>query len=112
MSKQSRSLNTMSNSALTCWQDSGKSWRMAKEKMLKTFQARSRSWAAKNGISGPQAFLRYVMLSYLEALGQVSSDFVFKGGNLLWVYIETPRATVDLDLATLTLESHAAVRRM
>ena len=82
---------------------------MPKEK-IRTFLGKSRSWASKRGLFGPQAFLRYVMLTYLDSLTRISSDFVFKGGNLLWLYIETPRATVDLDLATITAISHTAVK--
>lgn len=82
---------------------------MPKEKM-KTFLGKARSWASKRGLFGPQAFLRYVMLTYLDSLAKISPDFVFKGGNLLWLYIETPRATVDLDLATLTATNHEAVK--
>lgn len=82
---------------------------MPKEK-IKTFLGKSRSWASRRGLFGPQAFLRYVMLTYLDSLTRISSDFVFKGGNLLWLYIDTPRATIDLDLATITATSHAAVK--
>lgn len=52
------------------------------------------------------------MLLYLEGVLQVNTDFVFKGGNLLWHYIQTPRETVDLDLATLTLNSHLEVKKV
>jgi len=31
--------------------------------------------------------------------------------NLLWVYIKTPRATVDVDFVTKTLASHESVRK-
>jgi hypothetical protein len=82
---------------------------MPKEK-VKTFLGKARSWASKRGLFGPQAFLRYVILTYLDSLTKISSDFVFKGGNLLWLYIETPRATVDLDLATITATNHKAVK--
>ena len=75
-----------------------------------TFLENSRSWASRRGLFGSQAFLRYVMLTYLDSLTRISSDFVFKGGNLLWLYIDTPRATIDLDLATITATRHAAVK--
>ena len=52
------------------------------------------------------------MLTYLESLNQISRDFVFKGGNLLWVYIGTPRATTDLDLATMSLRNHDEVGKI
>jgi len=51
-----------------------------------------------------------VILRFTENLNQVTDDFVFKGGNLLWVYIDTPRTTTDLDLATLKSSSHGRVR--
>jgi hypothetical protein len=71
-----------------------------------------RSWASKNNQHGKQAFQKYMMLLFLEGLQKISSDFVFKGGNLLWHYIETPRETVDLDLITLTLDSHLEVKKV
>jgi len=72
--------------------------------------AEARSWATKRGLFGAQAFLRYVILRFTENLNESTNDFVFKGGNLLWVYINTPRATTDLDLATLHAASHTKVR--
>ena len=78
----------------------------------KSILAEARGWALKNKLFGNQAFLRYVMLRFVENLSQVSNDFVFKGGNLLWVYISTPRATIDLDLATITENSHDRVREI
>jgi hypothetical protein len=78
----------------------------------KSVLAEARSWAAKKKLFGAQAFLRYVILNFAENLNQVSDEFVFKGGNLLWVYIATPRATIDLDLATLTTDSHSRVRQL
>lgn len=78
----------------------------------KSILAEARAWAAKNKIFGAQAFLRYVILSFTENLNRVSDEFVFKGGNLLWIYISTPRATIDLDLATLNADSHSWVRKM
>jgi hypothetical protein len=76
----------------------------------KSVLAEARSWATRRKLFGTQAFLRYVIFRFAENLNQVSDDFVFKGGNLLWVYIDTPRATTDLDLATLKTNSHARVR--
>jgi hypothetical protein len=78
----------------------------------KTILATARSWATKKKLFGTQAFLRFVILRYIENLNQVSDDFVFKGGNLLWVYIATPRATIDLDLATLKSNSHERVKKL
>lgn len=77
----------------------------------KTVLAKAKTWALKKKIFGAQAFFRYVIFCFAENLNQVSDDFVFKGGNLLWVYIGTPRATVDLDLITLEANSHEEVRK-
>jgi hypothetical protein len=51
------------------------------------------------------------MMTFVENLNAISDDFVFKGGNLLWLYIKTPRATVDIDFVTKTLKSHDAVKQ-
>lgn len=83
-----------------------------RSKAKKTVLARARAWAQKRKLFGPQAFLRFVMLSFVENINQVTSDFVFKGGNLLWIYIGTPRSTIDLDLATQTTNTHAQVRKL
>ena len=82
--------------------------------MTKTMSvvALAKQWAVKKRLFGTQAFLRYVILTFTECLNQVSDEFVFKGGNLLWVYIATPRATIDLDLATLQTTSHSKVRKL
>lgn len=80
--------------------------------MAKNFLSRARSWAARNKLLGPQAFLKYVIFTYLDALNRVSDEFVFKGGNLLWAYIRTPRATVDLDLSTLAEADDRRVRKL
>ena len=71
---------------------------MAKDNV--TFIARGRRWAKENNLHGPKAFLRFVMMTFVENLNAISSDFVFKGGNLLWLYIKTPRTTVDIDFVT------------
>lgn len=70
----------------------------------------AKKWANKNKLVGPQAFLRFVMFHFVEKLSETSNDFVFKGGNLLWVYIATPRATIDLDFVTLKSKSDEPVR--
>ncbi len=72
--------------------------------------ALAKKWAVKNKLNGPQAFLRYVMFHFVEKSSETSDDFVFKGGNLLWVYIATPRATIDLDFVTLKSKSDKTVR--
>ena len=78
----------------------------------KSTLAQARSWATKRGLFGAQVFLKYVILSFAENLNRVSDEVVFKGGNLLWVYIDTPRATTDLDLATLNINSHMLAKEL
>ncbi len=77
----------------------------------KNFLARARSWTTKHKLSGPHAFLRFVMMTFVEQLNETSDEFVFKGGNLLWMYIKTPRSTVDLDFVTKTFANHSDVRK-
>jgi hypothetical protein len=72
--------------------------------------ALAKKWAFKNKLNGPQAFLRFVMFHFVELLSETSDDFVFKGGNLLWVYIATPRATIDLDFVTLKNRSDETIK--
>lgn len=57
-------------------------------------------WKKDNNQHGPTAFIRYTMLYFLHCLNKETEDFTFKGGNLLWLYINTPRPTVDLDLSS------------
>lgn len=76
-----------------------------------TFYQRAKSWAVKQELAGTSAFSRFVMMTFVDHLNQVTDEFVFKGGNLLWVYIRTPRATVDLDLVTRTMNDHDVVRK-
>lgn len=80
--------------------------------MTKTsnFLVRAKKWSETNGLKGPQGFLRYVMFHFVELLCETSDDFVFKGGNLLWAYIKTPRATIDLDFITLKSNSDETIR--
>lgn len=78
----------------------------------KSVLGEARSWATKRRLFGAQAFLKYVILCFTENLNQVSEEIIFKGGNLLWVYIGTPRATVDLDLATLKTNTHSTARKL
>ncbi|MCX6132101.1 MAG: nucleotidyl transferase AbiEii/AbiGii toxin family protein [Proteobacteria bacterium] len=80
---------------------------MAKEKL---FMAKAKSWIIKNKLHGPHAFLRFVMLVFVQRLNEASDEFIFKGGNLLWLYIQTPRSTIDADFVTRTLNDHQAVR--
>lgn len=80
--------------------------------MAKPVLVQARLWATKYKLFGSQAFLRYVMLRFLENVNQVSEDLIFKGGNLLWVYIQTPRSTIDLDLSTQAIQTHAEVKKI
>jgi predicted nucleotidyltransferase component of viral defense system len=52
-----------------------------------------------------------VIFNFVESINAVSDDFVLKGGNLLWLYIQTPRATVDLDFSTLRKRTHTEVKK-
>jgi hypothetical protein len=76
----------------------------------KSLKSKFDNWKKENDQYGKQAFPRFIMLNFLRGLENVSDEFVFKGGNLLWHYIQTPRATVDLDLSTITLKSHQSVQ--
>ena len=69
-------------------------------------------WKKENKQHGRQAFSRFIMLKFLDAISNLSDEFIFKGGNLLWHYIKTPRQTIDLDLATVKLNSHIQVREV
>ncbi|MFH1728691.1 MAG: nucleotidyl transferase AbiEii/AbiGii toxin family protein [Pseudomonadota bacterium] len=71
----------------------------------KRFVIRARNFIKQNGLKGPSGFLKYVILTYIKSINKVSEDFIFKGGNLIWYYIRTPRATVDLDLVTRSLNN-------
>jgi len=69
-------------------------------------------WKKENDQHGRQAFSRFMMLKFLDAINDISDEFVFKGGNLLWHYIKTPRQTIDLDLTTIKLNSHLQVKKI
>ena len=43
---------------------------------------------------------RFIMMKFLQRVCFASEDFIFKGGNLLWFYIKTPRETIDIDFST------------
>jgi hypothetical protein len=77
-----------------------------------SFFGRAKSWAAKQGLFGPQAFFRYVVFTYVDCLAEETDDFICKGGNLLWLYIHTPRQTVDLDLVTLKADTTERVKAL
>ncbi len=77
----------------------------------KSFMARAKAWITRNELHGPHAFLRFVMLVFVQRLNEGSDEFIFKGGNLLWLYIKTPRPTVDADFVTRSLNNHDDVKR-
>jgi predicted nucleotidyltransferase component of viral defense system len=78
----------------------------------KSFLARASSWATSQNVYGPQAFLKFVIFNFLECLNESSDEFIFKGGNLLWIYIQTPRQTIDLDLATRNLSNSDKIQSL
>ncbi len=80
------------------------------EKSKTSFRSRAKAWAAKESIHGPQAFFRFVIFTYLDCLSKSSDEFVFKGGNLLWLYIRTPRETIDLDLVTRKVRDTSKIK--
>jgi hypothetical protein len=77
-----------------------------------SFQEKFLRWRKNEGLKGPEAMSRYAFFCFVEAISFVSSDFVLKGGNLLWIYTKTPRETVDIDFSTLNLNSHKEVREV
>ena len=79
---------------------------------LETFYQKARSWAAKQNLHGASAFSRFVMMTFVDRLNHVSDEFIFKGGNLLWVYIKTSRPTVDVDLVTRSTKDHPTVKKL
>ena len=80
--------------------------------MNKRFIVRARKFIKDHKLKPPDGFLKYVIFNYVEAINKVSDKFVFKGGNLLWIYINTPRATVDLDFSTIAIDSHKEVEKI
>jgi hypothetical protein len=78
--------------------------------MSDDFWTKFQRWKKEQNQFGKQAFAKFMMLNFLDGLVNISDEFVFKGGNLLWHYIKTPRETTDLDLSTLTLASHYEVQ--
>ena len=80
-------------------------------KKSKNFLAEAKSWTSKHKLHGPHAFRRFVMLVFVDRLNKHSNEFILKGGNLLWVYINTPRATIDLDFVTAKLSEHDSVKQ-
>jgi hypothetical protein len=42
--------------------------------------ARAKAWISRNEPHGPHAFLRFVMLVFVQRLNDGSDEFIFKGG--------------------------------
>ncbi|HPI41027.1 MAG TPA: nucleotidyl transferase AbiEii/AbiGii toxin family protein [Pseudobdellovibrionaceae bacterium] len=65
------------------------------------FKKNFAKWKTETYEHGPRAMTRFVILQFVVGLQSVAPDrYIFKGGNLLWHYIKTPRSTVDVDFAT------------
>lgn len=65
------------------------------------FKKKFAKWKLDTDEHGPRAMTRYVIMLFVEGLHGIAPDrYIFKGGNLLWHYIKTPRSTVDVDFAT------------
>ncbi len=65
------------------------------------FKKNFTKWKKETAEHGPRAMTRFVLMQFVEGLQSVAPDrYIFKGGNLLWHYIKTPRSTVDVDFAT------------
>lgn len=69
---------------------------------MSKFRSNFDKWKKENNMHGPKAMNRFVMFIFLERIMNNLHDFTFKGGNLLWFYIKTPRPTVDIDLSTIS----------
>jgi predicted nucleotidyltransferase component of viral defense system len=68
-----------------------------------SFDKNFNTWKKENNLHGPMALNKYVMSLFIDDLANRFDDkYIFKGGNLLWYYIKTPRPTVDIDFATDT----------
>jgi hypothetical protein len=68
----------------------------------KTYRNRIQKFRKKYKLKKRDAHLKFILFPFVECLNAVSKEFVFKGGNLVWYYIKTPRATVDVDVVTLS----------
>ncbi len=65
------------------------------------FKKNFAKWKSETSEHGPRAMTRFVIIQFVAGLQSVAPDrYIFKGGNLLWHYIRTPRSTVDIDFAT------------
>lgn len=75
------------------------------------FKKNFAKWKIENNEHGPRAMTRFVIMQFVTRLETVAPNrYIFKGGNLLWHYIKTPRSTVDLDFATDSkLEIHVVL---
>ena len=61
-------------------------------------------WKKDNAQVGTGAWARYAMFEFIKATNEVSSEYILKGGHLLWKKIKIKRTTTDLDYAIRKLE--------
>ncbi len=65
---------------------------------MSSLQKDFNTWKLKHDVHGPMALTKYVMYIFVDQIfSKYPNKYIFKGGNLLWYYIKTPRPTVDLD---------------
>lgn len=69
------------------------------------------NWKITNNLHGPSALNKFIMTKFIENLSNETAPgkYVFKGGNLLWFYIKTPRPTVDIDFSSDRLFSQEEI---
>jgi hypothetical protein len=61
-----------------------------------------KNWCRQNNLKpheGRQRYAEYVMLSCIASDSELSKSIVFKGGNALRFFYESPRSTIDLDFS-------------
>jgi hypothetical protein len=49
-----------------------------------SFLKKARQWAKQNDLHGTQAFLRYTMLNFVEAINRVSNEFIESTSFFSW----------------------------
>jgi hypothetical protein len=64
-----------------------------------TLRKEFEKWKKDNQQSGTLAWSRFAMFEFIKSTNQVSSEYILKGGHLLWKRIKIPRGTTDLDYA-------------
>lgn len=66
----------------------------------KTYRYKILKFKEKYKLDSKTAHLKYFLFVFAQYLNEISKDYIFKGGNIVWYYINTPRHTVDLDAIT------------